>query len=53
MPFNLYFKVRDQGTALVLTSHSMEECEALCTQLAIMVNGKFRCLGNIQHIKSR
>lgn len=32
---------------------SMEECEALCTRLAIMVNGRFRCLGSLQHIKSR
>nr|XP_023682414.1 ATP-binding cassette sub-family A member 12 isoform X2 [Paramormyrops kingsleyae] len=39
--------------AVVLTSHSMEECEALCTRLAIMVNGQFRCLGSLQHIKHR
>lgn len=32
---------------------SMEECEALCTRLAIMVNGRFRCLGSAQHLKSR
>lgn len=31
----------------------MEECEALCTRLAIMVNGKFRCLGSPQHLKSK
>ena len=31
----------------------MEECEALCTRLAIMVNGTFRCLGSIQHLKNR
>ena len=31
----------------------MEECEALCTRLAIMVNGRFKCLGSIQHLKSR
>lgn len=29
----------------------MEECEALCTRLAIMVNGSFKCLGTIQHLK--
>lgn len=29
----------------------MEECEALCTRLAIMVNGTFKCLGTIQHLK--
>uniref|UniRef100_A0A673IZB5 ATP-binding cassette, sub-family A (ABC1), member 12 n=1 Tax=Sinocyclocheilus rhinocerous TaxID=307959 RepID=A0A673IZB5_9TELE len=39
--------------AVVLTSHSMEECEALCTRLAIMVKGQFKCLGSLQHIKNR
>uniref|UniRef100_A0A673B4K5 ATP-binding cassette, sub-family A (ABC1), member 12 n=1 Tax=Sphaeramia orbicularis TaxID=375764 RepID=A0A673B4K5_9TELE len=39
--------------AVVLTSHSMEECEALCSRLAIMVKGQFRCLGSLQHIKNR
>ncbi|XP_072051924.1 LOW QUALITY PROTEIN: phospholipid-transporting ATPase ABCA3-like [Amphiura filiformis] len=40
------------GRSIVLTSHSMEECEALCTRLAIMVNGQFKCLGSTQHLKS-
>ena len=31
----------------------MEECEVLCTRLAIMVNGQFKCLGSAQHLKSR
>jgi len=39
--------------SVVMTSHSMEECDSLCTRLAIMVNGKFRCLGSPQHIKSK
>ncbi|XP_014062403.2 phospholipid-transporting ATPase ABCA1 [Salmo salar] len=39
--------------SVILTSHSMEECEALCTRMAIMVNGQFKCLGSIQHLKSR
>uniref|UniRef100_A0A674GFH0 P-type phospholipid transporter n=1 Tax=Taeniopygia guttata TaxID=59729 RepID=A0A674GFH0_TAEGU len=39
------------GRAVVLTSHSMEECEALCTRLAIMVQGTFKCLGTIQELK--
>lgn len=34
-------------------THSMEECEALCTRLAIMVNGSFKCLGSIQHLKNK
>ena len=33
--------------------YSMEECEALCTRLAIMVNGQFKCLGGIQHLKTK
>ncbi|VDN92207.1 unnamed protein product [Brugia pahangi] len=45
--------IRESDTALVLTSHSMEECDALCTQIAIMTNGEFRCLGSTQHIKSK
>ena len=31
----------------------MEECEALCTRLAIMVNGQFKCLGSPQHLKNK
>ncbi|KAG8171891.1 hypothetical protein JTE90_028873, partial [Oedothorax gibbosus] len=31
----------------------MEESEALCSRLAIMVNGRFRCLGSIQQLKSK
>ncbi|XP_031559324.1 ATP-binding cassette sub-family A member 3-like isoform X2 [Actinia tenebrosa] len=41
------------GRSIVLTSHSMEECEALCTRLAIMVNGQFKCIGSPQHLKNR
>ncbi|XP_019627958.1 PREDICTED: ATP-binding cassette sub-family A member 3-like [Branchiostoma belcheri] len=46
-------QVRQAGRCIVITSHSMEECEALCTCLAIMVNGQFKCLGSTQHLKSR
>jgi ABC-type multidrug transport system ATPase subunit len=31
----------------------MEECEALCTKVAIMVNGQFECFGSVQHLKSK
>uniref|UniRef100_A0A8R1TYS0 ATPase_AAA_core domain-containing protein n=1 Tax=Onchocerca volvulus TaxID=6282 RepID=A0A8R1TYS0_ONCVO len=51
--WDILSKIRESDTALVLTSHSMEECEALCTQIAIMTNGEFRCLGSTQHIKSK
>ena len=32
---------------------SMEECEALCTRMAVMVNGRFQCLGGTQHLKAK
>ncbi|XP_066216289.1 phospholipid-transporting ATPase ABCA7 [Saccopteryx leptura] len=51
--WNSLLSVVREGRSVVLTSHSMEECEALCTCLAIMVNGRFRCLGNLQHLKGR
>ncbi|XP_068455300.1 retinal-specific phospholipid-transporting ATPase ABCA4-like isoform X1 [Clinocottus analis] len=49
--WNAIMSVIQDGRAVVLTSHSMEECEALCTRLAIMVNGTFKCLGTIQNLK--
>lgn len=51
--WNMVSKVRRSGKSIVLTSHSMEECEALCTRLAIMVNGEFKCLGSAQHLKNK
>lgn len=46
-------EVRDSGTSLVLTTHSMEECEAVCTRLAIMIRGEFKCIGSAQHLKNQ
>merc|ERR1712051_518987 len=40
-------------SAVVLTSHSMEECEFLCTRIAIMAKGRFKCLGTPNHIKNK
>ncbi|XP_071081916.1 phospholipid-transporting ATPase ABCA3-like [Haliotis cracherodii] len=51
--WNVLSKVRERGRTLVLTSHSMEECDALCTRIAIMVNGRFVCLGTPQHLKTK
>lgn len=40
-------------STVVLTTHSMEEAEALCTKMGIMVNGRFRCYGSSQDIKDK
>ena len=44
--------LRKQST-VVLTTHSMEEAEALCTKMGIMVDGEFKCFGSSQHIKDK
>lgn len=41
------------NSVIILTSHSMEECEALCSRIAIMVGGRFRCLGSTQHLRAK
>nr|XP_014349979.1 PREDICTED: ATP-binding cassette sub-family A member 1-like isoform X1 [Latimeria chalumnae] len=51
--WNCILSIIKEGRSVILTSHSMEECEALCTRMAIMVNGEFKCLGSIQHLKNR
>ncbi|CDW85159.1 abc transporter family protein [Stylonychia lemnae] len=41
-------------SAVILTTHSMEEAEALSTKMGIMVKGgTFKCFGSSQHIKSK
>jgi len=42
-----------QGRSVILTTHSMEECEALCDKIAIMVNGRLRCIGPASHLKAK
>ncbi|XP_030246138.1 ATP-binding cassette sub-family A member 2 [Drosophila navojoa] len=43
--------LQTESRAVVLTSHSMDECEELCNRLAIMANGEFKCLDNICALK--
>jgi ATP-binding cassette subfamily A (ABC1) protein 3 len=39
--------------AIILTSHSMEESEALCDRIAIMVSERFMRLGPTQQLRSK
>lgn len=50
--WNVIDKVRE-GRAIVITSHSMEECDALCSRVGIMTMGNMVCLGTPQHLKSK
>ncbi|KAI1293754.1 Phospholipid-transporting ATPase ABCA1 [Halotydeus destructor] len=49
---NIQAAIRDRRSVL-LTSHSMEECDILCSRLAIMVNGHFKCIGSPQYLKHK
>ncbi|XP_012935434.1 ATP-binding cassette sub-family A member 2 [Aplysia californica] len=51
--WDLILSLVQDGRSVILTSHSMEECEALCSRMAIMVNGTFKCLGSATHLKNR
>uniref|UniRef100_A0A7M4FNH5 ABC transporter domain-containing protein n=1 Tax=Crocodylus porosus TaxID=8502 RepID=A0A7M4FNH5_CROPO len=44
-------KNKEQGA--ILTTHYMEEAEAVCDRVAIMVAGELRCIGSIQYLKSK
>ncbi|KJH53200.1 ABC transporter, ATP-binding protein [Dictyocaulus viviparus] len=46
-------RLRKSRKSIVITSHSMEECEALCTRIAIMDRGQIRCIGSKQHLKTK
>ncbi|CAF1017355.1 unnamed protein product, partial [Brachionus calyciflorus] len=49
---NILHLIKEERSVL-LTSHSMAECDVLCSRLAIMVSGQFVCLGTTQHLKHR
>ncbi|XP_038064112.1 ATP-binding cassette sub-family A member 2-like isoform X2 [Patiria miniata] len=51
--WDLIRSITQEGRSVILTSHSMEECEVLCTRLAIMVNGNLQCLGSAQHLRNK
>ena len=39
--------------AVILTTHSLDEAEALCHRIAIVVSGSLRCIGSSQMLKER
>ncbi|NWX76157.1 ABCAA protein, partial [Alca torda] len=45
--------LKTQETGAILTTHYMEEAEAVCDRVAIMVSGQLRCIGSIQYLKNK
>ena len=44
---------RRKKSAVIMTTHSMDEAETLCKRMGIMVNGEFVCLGSSNEIKDK
>lgn len=42
-----------RGLTVVLTTHAMDECEALCDRVGVVADGRLRCVGTAQHLKAR
>jgi len=53
--WNIISKISTQRkkSAVIITTHSMEEAEALCTKMGIMVSGEFKCFGSATHVKDK
>ncbi len=49
----LQVSVESRQSTILLTTHSMEECEALCNRVGIMAGGQLRCFGTLPHLKTR
>lgn len=44
--------IRAQG-AVIMTSHSVSECEKLCSRVGILARAGLRCIGTVQHLKHK
>ncbi|NXR59373.1 ABCA9 protein, partial [Rhadina sibilatrix] len=45
--------LKPKESGAILTTHYMEEAEAVCDRVAILVSGQLRCIGSIQYLKSK
>ncbi|EAR95943.2 transporter family ABC domain protein (macronuclear) [Tetrahymena thermophila SB210] len=42
-----------KDASIVLTTHSMNEAESLCSKIGIVVNGQFQCMGSPEHLSNK
>ncbi|XP_037665334.1 ATP-binding cassette sub-family A member 6 isoform X2 [Choloepus didactylus] len=45
--------IKNTTRGALLITHHLAEAEVLCDRVAIMVSGRLRCIGSIQHLKSK
>ena len=52
---NLWNVIRETmaNRSVILTTHLLDEAEALCARIGIMTHGTLRCLGSSQHLRSK
>jgi len=48
-----FFELRDQGKALILSTHRMNEVEELCDRILMINNGRAVLYGGLKEIKSK
>jgi ABC-2 type transport system ATP-binding protein len=51
--WKLVRRLREGGTTVVLVTHAMDEAEALCDRLAVIVAGRVAALGGPQEVRGR
>ncbi|NWS41907.1 ABCAA protein, partial [Probosciger aterrimus] len=45
--------LKNKESGAILSTHYMEEAEAVCDRVAILVSGQLRCIGSIQYLKNK
>ncbi|NXQ64136.1 ABC8B protein, partial [Anthoscopus minutus] len=45
--------LQSRESGAILSTHCMEEAEAVCDRVAVLVAGQLRCIGSIQYLKSK
>lgn len=51
--WSLIHLINQTNKTVIIATNSAAECEALCSRLAVMVEGKFSCIGSVQRLKNK
>jgi ATP-binding cassette subfamily A (ABC1) protein 3 len=51
--WSVILEALSNSRSVLLTTHSMEEADAVCGRISIISAGRLRCIGTSQHLKNR